>query len=480
MWTYLSAVLGGRFSGSQKSAMANCLFKRWCSPRMIALLMPLFVAGPGSTETLFTIYRQARATNPTLAAARSDLASRQAARGEARAGLLPNLRAAGALNYNDTIIDGFGKDFAGDAVPPGLFAGDIDETYFGGSYSVRLVQPLVNAQAWSAVDARITAEEAAVAAAEQDLILNVVEAYFNLLSVQADEQVVQARRKRLAETLDRAEADLKVGTGDIIAVHEARADVDAVKASLIQAQSGVRVARSRLERLAHRPVGAIADLRQLRPRGPEPDAVGPWIESAMDHQPLLEQARQRLAAAREQIRFARRARWPGLDANAEYGYDKGTLLPSTERRQARVGLQLTLPLIEGGAIQARVRRAKAEAQALEHRLQELADRITLDTESAFWLLQNSVAGLAAASQARTSAQLSLAATRKGLGLGTRTIIDLLAAIQALENAERAYHEARYDHVTLRVRLKTAAGVISSADVAAISSLLHPNERPPSN
>ncbi|MGA6924436.1 MAG: TolC family outer membrane protein [Desulfosarcina sp.] len=448
---------------------------------MIALLMLLFVAGPGRTETLFAIYRQALATNPTLAAARSDLASQQAARGEARAGLLPNLRAAGAVNYNDTTIEGFGKDFAGGAVPPELFAGDIDETYYGGSYSIRLVQPLVNAQAWSAVDAadaRITAEEAAVAAAGQDLILKVVEAYFNLLSAQADEQVVQARRKRLAETLDRAEADLKVGTGDIIAVHEARADVDAVEASLIQTKSGVRVARSRLERLAHRPVGSIADLRQLRPRGPEPDTVGPWIESAMDHQPLLEQARHRLSAAREQIRFARRARWPGLDANAEYGYDKGTLLPSAERRQARVGLQLTLPLVEGGAIQARVRRAKAEAQALEHRLQELADRITLDTESAFLLLQNSVAGLAAASQARASAQLSLEATRKGLGLGTRTIIDLLAAIQALENAERAYHEARYDHVTLRVRLKTAAGVISSADVAAINSLLNPNERPP--
>jgi outer membrane protein len=450
---------------------------KWTASKKIlltALLTVFCLIERGQAENLVSVYRQALATNPALQAARADLAAERAARGVARAGLLPHLKAAAAVNYNDTTIQGFGKDFVGGSVPPGMFAGDIEETYTGGSYSVRLVQPLVDGQAWSAVktaDARIGSEAAAVAVVEQDLIIRVVDAYFNLLRTLADEQVVLARQKRLAETLAQTEADLEVGTGDIIAVHESRADVDAVEAALIRARSSVRIARSRLERLTHRPVGPVADLGRLQARGPEPDHIDPWIQSAMDHQPRLVRARQQLTAAREQIQFARRARWPDLDATAGYGYDKGILLPSTERRQGRVGLQLTLPLVEGGAIAAKVRLAQARAESLTHHLQELEDRITLETESAFLLLQNSVAGLVAAAQARTSAQLSLQATRKGFGLGVRTIIDLLAGIQALEDAERVYYQARYDHVTLRVRLKAAAGVISTADVVAINQLL---------
>jgi len=452
------------------------IFKSAVSQKILLLILlaVIFVTDSGRAENLLTIYRQALATSPTLQAARSELAAEQATRGVARAGLLPHLKAAAAVNYNDTTIQGFGKDFVGGSVPPGMFAGDIEETYSGGSYSVRLVQPLVNGQAWSAVktaDARIGSEAAAVTAVEQELILQVVDTYFNLLRAQADEQVVLARKKRLTEALAQAEADLQVGAGDIIAVHESRADVDAVEAALIRARSSVRIARRRLERLTHQPIGRIADLGRLQARGPEPDHIDPWLQSAMDHQPRLVRARQQLTASREQIQFARRARWPDLDATAGYGYDKGILLPSTERRQGRVGLQLTLPLVEGGAIAAKVRLAKARTEALTHHLQELEDRITLETESAFLLLQNSVAGLLAATQARTSAQLSLQATRKGFGLGMRTIIDLLAGIQALEDAERVYYQARYDHVTLRVRLKAAAGVISTADVVAINQLL---------
>jgi outer membrane protein len=450
---------------------------KWTAPKKIlltALLTVICLIDPGQAETLVSVYNQALATNPALQSARADLAAERAARGVVRAGLLPHLKAAAAVNYNDTTIQGFGKDLVGKNVPPGMFAGDIEETYSGGGYSIRLVQPLVDGQAWSAVktaDARIGSEAAAVAVVEQGLIIRVVNAYFNLLKARADEQVVLARKKRLAETLAQAEADLQVGAGDIIAVHESRADVDAVEAALIRSHSSVRIARRQLERLTHRPIGHVADLGRLHARGPEPDHIAPWIRSAMDNQPLLAKARSQLAAAREQIRFARRAHWPDLDANAGYAYDKGRLLPSTERRQGSIGLQLTLPLFEGGVIAAKVREAEARAESLSHRLQELEDRITLETESAFLLLQNSVAGLAAATQALTSARLSLQATRKGFSLGVRTIIDLLAGIQTLENAERVYYQARYDHVILRVRLKAAAGLISTADVVAINQLL---------
>jgi outer membrane protein len=425
-------------------------------------------------EDLLTVYRQSQATSPELQAARARLEADRAFQDEARAGLLPHLGAAAAVSYNDTTIDGFGEDFSGGAFPPELFARKIEETHSGGSYSVRLVQPLLNGQAWSAVEAaadRIEAERAALTAIEQDLIRRVVDAYFELLRSLADERVIRNRKKLLSETLARAEAALEVGAGDIIAVHEARAALDGVAAALIRAGNTVRIAQRRLERLTHRPVGPISDLGKFRPMGPEPNRIEPWRQAAEDQQPLLMRARRQLSAAREQIRLERRARWPDVDLSADYGYNKGLFLPSTERWRARVGLQLTLPFYQGGAITARVRRAEAQAEAARHRLQALKDRIVLETEDAFLRLQDSVSQLAAADQARASARVSLQATRKGFRLGTRTIVDLLSAIQSLEDAERTYYRARYDQVTARARLKAAAGVISVRDVVAINALL---------
>ncbi|HSM75945.1 MAG TPA: TolC family outer membrane protein [Desulfobacterales bacterium] len=443
---------------------------------MSALLMlaGLLCIAPARGEDLLSVYRSALESSNRLQRVHSDLIFEQASRDEARAGLLPKLRGAATLTRNDTRIEVFGEDFAGSALPPGVFSDPIEKTHTGGSYSFRLIQPIVDAQAWSAVDAsdaRIAAGQAAVTVVEQNLILEVVDAYFTVLGAQADVRAVRSRRERLAETLARAETNLEAGAGDIIAVHEARAARDAAQADVTQSRNAVRIAWARLERLTHRPVGAVVDLGQIEARPPEPNRVSAWVRTAVEKHPLLRQTQLRLAAAQERIHFERRARWPQLDATAGYGYDKGSFLPSSERWQGSVGLAVTLRLYEGGAISARVRQAEARVASLSHRLQELADRIGLETESAFLQLEDSVARLAAAEQGLDSARVSLQATREGLRLGTRTIVDLLAAIEALEAAERSFHHARYQHVTGRIRLKAAAGVVAEKDARALNALL---------
>ncbi len=447
--------------------------KGWKVSARLVLAMLLFVA-PARGEDLISVYRSALDSSNRLERVRADVRYEQASRDEARAGLLPKLRGAATLTRNDTRIEGFGEDFAGRALPPGVFAGSVEKTHTGGSYSFRLIQPLVDAQAWSAVDAsdaRIAAGQAAVTVVEQNLILEVVDAYFTLLRAQADARAVRTRRERMAETLGRAEANLAVGAGDIIAVHEARAARDAAQAAVIESRNAVRIARARLERLTHRPVGALDELGRIEARPPEPNRISSWVRTAAENHPLLRQTQLRLAAARKRIHFERRARWPQLDATAGYGYDKGSFLPSSERWQGSVGLALTLPFYEGGAIGARVRQAEARVAALSQRLQELEDRIGLETENAFLRLEDSVSRLAAAEQGLDSARVSLQATRQGLRLGTRTIVDLLAAIEALEASERSYHHARYQHVTGRIRLKAAAGVVAEKDALALNALL---------
>ena len=111
------------------------------------------------------------------------------------------------------------------------------------------------------------------------------------------------------------------------------------------------------------------------------------------------------------------------------------------------------------------------ARASRYSLEDLRDQVRLETETAFFNLQNSVANLSAATQALTSARTSLDATREGYRVGVRSIIDLLTVVQDFTTAERNYFTALYDHVIARVRLKAAVGVLAVEDLESINSLL---------
>lgn len=439
----------------------------------LAIVITLAVPCLGFTEDLMGAYRQAAQASPVLKRAEALLDSDMADKRRALAALLPKVTTNAAVSEDHADITGFGKDFGGSALPAGVFQ-DVDKTYTGGGYSVTLVQPLVNGQAWSAwkaVENLVQAGRATVSAAGQDLTLQVTEAYFNVLNAQAGLRVAESQKKLLSEILDQARAALNVGSGDIISLQEAKARFDAAESDLINAENQVQITRRELERLTHQPVNELKDVCILSAKGPDPAQVGPWLETAENRQPLLMQARQQLLSAEEQVRVARRARWPNLNMNAGYSYTKGSFLPSTENGLAQVGLTMNFPIYLGGEIGASVAKAKAQAHAARFQLQDLKDQTTLNVESAFISLVNSVARFEAAAQALESAKTSLAATRKGYEVGTRTVIDLMTTTKDYTDVQRTYYQSLYSHIVARARLKWAAGVLSERDVADINTLL---------
>lgn len=418
-------------------------------------------------DDLLSVYEQAAATSPALAAVHSQLNADRETLPLARSSLLPHLSAGAGIGGQNLDMRGFGGDF-------GLPLPKILDTYYDAAYSVSLTQPIVNGQAWVGLrqaDAVIRAAQASVLAAEQDLITEVANAYFGVLRAEADERVSRNHKELLQTILNQAEAFLKVGSGDIIAVQEARAGRDAADAALIRAENAVRIARQRLERLTHQPVGLLADLGPFSPEGPNPGQVDPWLDTARENQPLLNQAREQLRASLDEVEFQRRAHWPKLHLNAGYSFDKGSFLPSLEANRARVGLTVSVPLYEGGETTAKTKRAAAQAKATQYHLKDLEDQVVLDTESAFLNLQNSVPELLAMKQSVASNLTSLEGTRKGYEIGSRSVVDLIKVVNDYVTAERNYSVALYNQVTARVHLKAASGVLSGEDVKALNSLL---------
>ena len=421
-------------------------------------------ADPTFADDLKTVYQQAASTSPVLAQARAQLDAELASRPLARAALLPHINAGASGGMNTAHVTGFG-------------AQPLSTGYHSDIFSASLTESIFNGQALTAMkqaNSRIQASQAAMAFAEQLVALEVTKAYFSVLQAQANERVALQQMDLLQSICDQTTASLKVGTGDIISVQEVQAQLDAARADVITAKNTVAIAKSQLQRLTHHPVGTLQDITTLRALGPQPDAIEPWLAAALNNQPLLQQAQQTLKVSEQQVQFARRARWPTLSMSGVGQHASGILIPPVAIDQVGASLNLSIPIYEGGSTRASIHEAEALARASKANVANVQDQIKLDTQTAFLELQNSVAQFRATQQSVTSAQVSLAGTRKGYEIGSRSIIDLLTATTNLAAAQRNYYLALYTQLVARTQLKAAAGVLTPQDIESINTLLSSN------
>lgn len=423
----------------------------------------VFAAMTVQAEDLLTAYRQAAASSPLIAQAQARLQAEQFGKDIALSALAPRLTAEGSVSQNNLDLKGFGTS-------------PIHEAYNPSSYSVTLTQPLINGSAWSTLQAsrsKAKGYEAGLLAVQQDLILQTADTYFSILRAEALERTALSRLALLQKISDRAESERRAGTGDIIAVEEARARLDGAQSELLSARNGVQLARRALERLTHQPTAALADLKTLEPQGPVPDRMEDWVKSAINSQPVLEQARKELQTSRYMIAAAGRGRWPVISLNAQYLHADGSFIPEMERRESLVGVSAVWPLFQGGEIRASKARAEALARVNQYGLEALADNVTLDTQRAFLNLENSAAQLTATRRALESSATALKATQKGYEAGSRSLVDVLDSEQRHARAESDYYTALYSQLLSRMQLKASAGVLSENDVNAINDLLTP-------
>jgi outer membrane protein len=183
----------------------------------------VFHTSPSMAEDLQTAYKQAASTSPMIAQARAQLDADLAGKPLARAALLPHINAGASGGMNTGRVAGFG-------------AQTISTGYHSDVFSASLTESIFNGQAFTAMkqsDSRIRASEAALAYAQQVVALQVTQAYFGILQAEANQRVAQ-QQMGLLESIDKqTRASLQVGSGDIISMQEAQAQLDAAKADLL-------------------------------------------------------------------------------------------------------------------------------------------------------------------------------------------------------------------------------------------------------
>ncbi|MCR4300762.1 MAG: TolC family protein, partial [Sulfuricaulis sp.] len=277
---------------------------RWW-PALVAglLLLPRALAA----EDLVAVYNLAHANDPKYRAAEYNYLAGKEKLPQARATLMPTINARAARDRNDTetVTDGF---------IPGRPSGRFN--FSSTDYSLNVSQPVYNGVVFAGLKqakAEVRRAEAEYAAAGQELVLRVAEAYFGVLAAQDSVEFAQAEQAAIRRQLQTADARLKVGLATITDVHDARARFEIARAEAISAENNLQDKREALREVTGRAVESLARLGEFPPINPEPANLQPWVEKALAENHTLRAKREGVDSAREEVKRLQAGHYPTLD-----------------------------------------------------------------------------------------------------------------------------------------------------------------------
>jgi outer membrane protein len=435
--------------------------------RISILVAALLAAGPAFSADLLAVYREASLQDAVYAAAKAQYIAAQERLPQGRALLLPNVNFAAGANYNSLEAEYKNSTFA---------SGNRD--FHDYNYGVTLTQPLYRSQnAVTFEQAKIQVRQAhtQLAAAAQDLMTRVAQAYFDVLLSRANLSTIQSQKTAVAEQLEQAKRNFVVGTATITDSREAQARYDLVVAQELVAQNDVEVKNRALEQLVGKPVGEISGLSTpVSLNAPQPAEMDAWVEQAYQSSLQIAAAQHSVELAAREIERAGAGHRPTLDAvgalTQTYASSSAQGIGSDVRALV-IGVQLNVPLYQGGAISSRVREAVANQERARQDLENARRSAALQTRQAYLGVTSGLAQVKALQQAVASTQLQLESTKLGQEVGVRTAVDVLNAEQQLSLARRDLSQALYNTILNQLRLKAAVGKLAEADLSGINALL---------
>ena len=419
-------------------------------------------------EDLAEEYALARRNDPTYGAARFALDAARQTRPEAFSALLPNLIATGS----DSRTTGR-TSYTG--VPL------VSRAYNGDQWALQLTQPLFRVDALLVYDeARATVEEALAqyAAAEADLILRVARAYFDVAVAEGQVSAAHAQVIALDEQLSAAKRSFAAGIASVTDVDDTQSRAALAKSQEVAAGNDLGAARAVLESITGQTSDNIAHLKtEIALPLPDPEDVAPWIARATAESPGVRAAQAALKVAEYEVSRSHAQRLPVIDMVASYGgnYSAGNTTEltnyGTHVRDRSIGVQFSLPLLDGGAISARVTEARAKRAKAQADLEGAARQAALTAKQSYAAVFSGAAQVKALTTGLAAGRNAVKGNRVGYGLGIRINSDVLNAEQQLYTTLQDLQKARYDALFAGLRLKAAAGQLSPADVEAVNRLL---------
>ncbi|MFH2067937.1 MAG: TolC family protein [Candidatus Omnitrophota bacterium] len=296
------------------------------------------------------------------------------------------------------------------------------------------------------------------ARADLDLILNVNNAYFNVLrlekAINVSRELVDNRQRHSSEVEKRVKA------GVLPRVEQLKAEVELAHSEdgLISAENGLKAARSSLNRLLERPLDAETVLLDIVPElRPEDGILDRYYVEAQQNRPELRAVEIQVGQAEKGRDIARSGYFPQLFLQLAHEEFQDDAFDSDWSRNDRVMLTVSYDIWNWGRIKNRVRNSESQLSQARLGLSDLERVISLEVKNAYLAVRSALTRIETAQKAVSQAEevLRMQSIRFKEGMATST--EVLDADFALARARTDYYNASYDYLSAEAVLKRAIG-----------------------
>jgi len=406
--------------------------------------------------TLIEVYERALDQDASIRASRATFRATSEFVPQAKAQLMPSVEARLDRSHNN--LDTTVPNFLGQEVTT-------NSQYFSNSKVLTVRMPLYNPQRYfqfqQAKDVAADAQ-AVYESGVQNLVIRVGSAYMEALLNQEQLNLVLSEKKRVETLLDAATKALASGQGTRTDIDDAQARLDMAAATELEVRQSESYNRRQLETLVNARVDALAplNLAGFRNLPKLSSSLEQWTEQAVQFSPELKSLRARLQAAEKEISKAKAGHGPQLSAVVQWSHSSNENItrPNTRFVNASYGLQLLIPIFQGGYVSSQVRQAVAEKNRAEEVLEATRRDLGLRIHKEYRGVTEGALKVRALEQAVHSAERLVFSTRQSKQAGVRTTLDVLNAQTQLAQASRDLMQARYMYMMSRLRLASLVGV----------------------
>ena len=433
--------------------------------RLLPLSVALAAAAalPARAQNLVALYEAARAFDAGYQSAQYQFEATVAKSEQARAGTLYKIDLTATASIG--AIDGN--------------ASKKQSGYDGQSATLNASQPLYspgNQIAFEQSKRQIDVEEQKLLSAEQDLIMKLSTAYFDVLASQDSLAYLLAQKAAVTEQLASAKRNFEVGTATITDTREAEARFDLVVAQEIAGRNDLQVKKLALDQLVGKTNSAPLPVKlplQLPPV--QPGDVAAWVQKSEEMHPAVRQSRLAFEVAQMEAKKAQAATLPTLDltGNLNMANNNNTTISAASSRTttATVGLSFNMPLFSGYAIENRIKEALALEEKARTDLEAVKRSVAQASRAAFFGLLSGQGQVKALQAAEASSQSALDANKLGYQVGVRINIDVLNSQSQLFDTKAKLAKARYDVLLGGLKLHQASGILKAEDLKQVNTLL---------
>jgi len=449
-------------------AFPSCSISGQCRKTVLVLAAILCLSIPAGAASLMDVYRQAVANDPTFQSYQFRTLVATEGKRQALAAMLPTVVAtAGYVYQNQDIVSTDNEVY------------DAGNSDFGTTtYAVTLTQPLFNWASytgWKQAEIVRARSEMEYVLAGQELITRVADLYFQALAAKdrLDYSLVEQTAVEKHHELAQSRSDM--GLIPITDLYDAKARLAATEAQTIDARNKLADALQALSEVTGAPVDDPMHLGpNVKLKGPEPASLDAWLSGAIEGNPAVELSRKAVEVAELEVKRQNAGHYPTLDLVGSFDNEdtEDSLFGgSSEVETYKVGVQLSVPLYQGGEVASKVRSARHEVSIARQELVKQTRSVERKTRSAFLGVDSSLKRVDALAQSVDANKLALEAKQEGFMSGLFASLSVLDAERDLALVSIDHAQARYDYILNSLRLKQAVGTLAENDLLDMENWL---------